>query len=119
MKVDKNLPQKAINLFSTLSSGATLSYPPGTLGVPLRSQPKNHPVAELVGGNRDEFSLDYIAPNAQGIDILKSDKAKLTSPTTYEEILKYQNPHHHISGDQAMDDRIKSIINSMKQKNKP
>lgn len=111
-KKNKQLSESAIAILSTPStSGATISYPPGTMNITQRGDnPHTQPAAEIIAENRDEFSLEYIAPNKNGKDILKSDRFERTGQNTYREVEKKDNPHHHIEGDDEMNDRLDSII---------
>lgn len=104
----KKLPEESFKYLSR-ASGATLSLPPNSLGVMTRQPNENILIAELVAGNRQEFSLEYISLDRQGKEILKSDRFKKRE-NNYIEIPKGNNDHHHIETEEDMTDRFKSIL---------
>lgn len=107
MKI-KKLPSSFINF--TNVSGPTLSLKPGELGIPGRKNGANA-IADLMSADRLYFSREWIDEDNFGDTVLKSDKFRIIDDKFYQEVKKKNNPHHHIKGQKATDDRLSSIIN--------
>jgi len=111
MERPKRLAASSLAYLNSLSSGATISnLNPDKLGEFSRKQHDQQYVADIISGDRREFSKEYISPDKHGREILKSDAFQRVGDIMYLHKGKKYYAHHHITDSQEIDTRLESII---------
>jgi hypothetical protein len=104
------LPKKVNEYLSALKSGPTLSLIKFPLDI--QNRPNNGPqwFANIIGGDRKEWTAEYFDKNKKGEDIIKSDLFERIGKDYYKQKSKRGYPHHHISKPKKMNDRLNSVL---------